>query len=234
MELTLDSASPLASIALTESGSLIAMHTWRTRAGHAAELLPALDVLLQRAGVQRTEVAAIFVNRGPGGYAGLRVGLSTALALAFALDADILGYGRLEADAYPYLPAGRPVLAVHDAGRGEVAWAVYAARGDEVDELSPPRIGPPPDLAASVTGTPLVVGEVPPALAALLAESAPDVTIITGPRAVRHAAAGAALSWHRYAAGARESRLALTPLYLREPNITAPRAHRPAPGSASR
>jgi tRNA A37 threonylcarbamoyladenosine modification protein TsaB len=84
--------------------------------------LPAIDRLLDSSGADRSSIAAVFVNRGPGAYAALRVGISTALALAFALDADLLGYGRLEADAFPFLGAAERVCAVHDAGR-RVAWA---------------------------------------------------------------------------------------------------------------
>src|SRR5918997_2719818 len=108
MELTIDTALPLASVAFTEQGALIAELTWSSSRGHAADLLPSIDRLLDTTGRARDEIAAVFVNRGPGGYAGLRVGISTALALAFALGADILGYGRLEADAYPYLLTDRP------------------------------------------------------------------------------------------------------------------------------
>jgi tRNA threonylcarbamoyladenosine biosynthesis protein TsaB len=224
MELTIDTASPLASVALSEQGVLVAELTWTSERGHAADLLPSVDRLLSTVGRQRSELAAVFVNRGPGGYAGLRVGISTALALAFALDAEVLGYGRLEADAYPYLPLGRSVCAVHDAGRGEFAWAVYQAQDGAVRELSPPRIGRPEEVAATLPPNCIVVGElrrfdVP------LPESASPVT---GAAAQRHAATGAELAWQRFAAGERHSRLALTPLYLREPNITAPRQPRNA------
>ncbi len=220
MELMIDTASPLASIALTSEGRLIAESSWATDRGHASELLPAIERLLESASVQRDALSAIFVNRGPGGYAGLRVGISTAMALAFALDADILGYGRLEADAYPYLALARPVCAVHDAGRGEFAWATYRDEDGQTVEIQAPRIGPPEQLAESIGDDYIVAGEVSARLRTRLPA---DLTIITGPSAVRRAGTAAALAWSRYAAGARDSHLALTPLYLREPNITAPR-----------
>ena len=224
MELTIDTASPLASVALSEHGALVAELSWTSGRGHAADLLPAVERLLDCARRQRSEIAAVFVNRGPGGYAGLRVGISTALALAFALDAEVLGYGRLEADAYPYLPLGRPVCAVHDAGRGEFAWAVYHAQDGEIGELSPPRIGGPEEVAATVPPGSIVVGEL-----RRFDEPLPEgVSRVTGAAVQRHAAVGAELAWRRFAAGARHSRLALTPLYLREPNITAPRQSRDA------
>jgi tRNA threonylcarbamoyl adenosine modification protein YeaZ len=220
MELTIDTASPVAGVALTEDSRLVAESSWSAGRGHATELLPAIDRLLDGAGVRLDTIGAIFVNRGPGAYAGLRVGISTALALAFALDADLLGYGRLEADAFPFLSLGRPVCAVHDAGRGEFAWAVYEMHGDRQRERQAPRIGPPEELVAGLPADALVAGEVPSRLRALLPA---DVSVVTGVAAMRRAATGAALAWERFAAGARDSRLALTPLYLREPNITAPR-----------
>lgn len=221
MELTIDTASPLAGIALTDQGRLTAESTWLAGRGHAAELLPAIERLLVGSAIEREAIAAIFVNRGPGGYAGLRVGISTAMALAFALDADLLGYGRLEADAYPFLMLGRPVCAVHDAGRGEFAWAIYQQGDRQIEEVQAPRIGPPESLVESLDQGMLLVGETPPRLLSLVPNHS---TVISGAAVARRAGTGAALTWQRYTAGARDSRLALTPLYLREPNITAPRA----------
>ena len=82
MELTIDTASALASVAITEAGHLVAELSWSAGRGHAADLLPNIERVLQSGGASRTAIDAIFVNRGPGGYAGLRVGISTALALA--------------------------------------------------------------------------------------------------------------------------------------------------------
>jgi tRNA threonylcarbamoyladenosine biosynthesis protein TsaB len=220
MELTIDTASPLAGLALTREGHLIAESNWSTERGHASELLPSIERLLTGASIQRDALSAIFVNRGPGGYAGLRVGISTAMALAFALDAGLLGYGRLEADAYPFLAVGRPVCAVHDAGRGEYAWAVYQQQNETFTELQAPRIGPPETLIDAIRDDFLLAGEV----SAKLRERLPaGQTVIAGPAAIRRAGTGAALAWQRYTAGARDNHHALTPLYLREPNITTPR-----------
>jgi tRNA threonylcarbamoyladenosine biosynthesis protein TsaB len=220
MELTIDTASPLAGVALTEEGRLIAESSWLTDRGHASELLPSIERLLAGAAVQRDALTAIFVNRGPGGYAGLRVGISTAMALAFALGADLLGYGRLEADAYPFLALGCPVCAVHDAGRGEFAWAVYRQWKESLEEIQAPRIGPPQALVDSIGDDYLLAGEISARLRQHLSDGP---TVITGPTVVRRAGTGAALAWQRYTAGARDSHHALTPLYLREPNITTPR-----------
>lgn len=227
MELTIDTASPVAGVALTDEGRLRAEWIWRSDRGHAAELLPAIDHLFIRAKADRGSVRAIFVNRGPGAYAGLRVGISAALALALAFDSDLLGYGRLEADAWPFLGGGRPVAAVHDAGRREYAWAIYRQDSEGIEEIVPPRMSDAQTLAAALPNDALIVGETPASLLTLLEGR----TILTGQAGPRRPATGAALAWSRYAADARDNRLALTPLYLREPHITQSRRDREAAAS---
>jgi tRNA threonylcarbamoyladenosine biosynthesis protein TsaB len=229
VELTIDTASAVASVALTEAGDLIAEVAWQAGRSHAAELLPTIERLIDGSGHDRRTIRAVFVCRGPGGYGGLRVGISTALALALALDADVLGYGRLEADAWPWLALGRPVCAVHDAGRREYAWAVYREQAGTTVELAAPAIGPAAALVEALPPDALVAGEVSAPLRSALGDRHPS-----GAAAMRHAATAAAMLWPRFAAGARDHRLALTPLYLREPNITPPRPPTPTTEPRSR
>src|SRR6266498_2602240 len=99
LAVALDTSSELAGVALVEDGLLLAETTWRTKRNHSRELLPSLDWLLGRVGRAKEDIGALFVCTGPGSYAGLRVGTSTAKALAYGLNAQIVGVGRLEADA---------------------------------------------------------------------------------------------------------------------------------------
>jgi tRNA threonylcarbamoyladenosine biosynthesis protein TsaB len=205
-------------VALTEQGALVADLAWRTRAGAAAELLPAVEQLLHRAGLARTAITAVFVCLGPGSYAGLRVGVSTAMGLAYTLGAGLLGVPRLEADAYVHAAASAPIVPVHAAGRGDFAWAVYASAGGW-RELAPARLSRPDALIADAPNA-LLCGEIDDELAGELRTSRPDLTIRCGPAHTRRAVTLAALAWTRYQAGARDSSLGLEPIYLREPHIT--------------
>lgn len=228
MELAIDTAGPVAGLALSREGALLADLAWHVRTSHAAELLPALTQLLERAGAAQRDLRAVFVCRGPGSYAGLRVGISTAMGLAYALDVDVLGVGRLEADAYVHAAYPGPVVAVHAAGRGDLAWAAYEGNGDW-RELMPPRLGRVEALVTAAPHGALICGEVDAALAELLSRQRPDVRVFAGPAHQRRAAMIAALAWPRFAAGARDNRYALEPLYLREPHITAGRTAHGAP-----
>lgn len=227
MELSIDTAAAQAGVALTDQGELVACLAWRTRGGAAAELLPAIEVLLRQAGVERQAITALFVCHGPGSYGGLRVGISTAMGLALTLEAGLLAVGRLEADAFVHAAYPGPIMPLHAAGRGDLAWAAYRSDG-HWQELSPPRLAPEEAIAQLAPPNALLCGEVSDELAAGLRAARPDLTIVTGAAHHRRAVTLAALAWPRYQSGSRSDRLALEPIYLREPNITVSRAERAA------
>jgi tRNA threonylcarbamoyl adenosine modification protein YeaZ len=60
---------------------------------HARDLSSAIRELLRRHGVEPRAVQGVIVARGPGSFTGLRVGLATAMTLAYAASARIVGIG---------------------------------------------------------------------------------------------------------------------------------------------
>ena len=220
LAVAIDTASEFAGLALFDSGRLISEHTWLSNRNHSRELLPGLDWLLQRAGRDKKEIGSVFICLGPGSYAGLRVGLSTAKALAFGLDAKIAGVGRLVADAFPFLGLiqGR-VFAVHAAGRAELAWAAYSRSDAEAahEEIAP-RLGPMEELLESVEVNDLVCGELatlPEPLMASLKDRETDPVEVRPFRAYAVGVLGRVC----LAAGQVDLADSLVPLYLREPAI---------------
>jgi tRNA threonylcarbamoyl adenosine modification protein YeaZ len=216
VEVALDTASEVAGVALSRNGELVAELTWRSHQNQSRELLPALDWLLARGGFERQAMEAISVCVGPGSYAGLRVGLSTAKALAYALDARIAGVGRLAADALPFaVEQGRRVVAVHAAGRAELAYAAYARRDNGLLELVAPRLGRRERLAADLQRGDIVCGAVDEATVELIERAG---AVWSEPQPARVLAV-AALGWQRLSRGDIDLAESLVPLYLREPAI---------------
>ena len=96
------------------------------RPRHAETLLPLLEQALAQAGIGWERVGRICVGTGPGGFTGLRLGISTARALSQGHDLPLVGVSSLEALASGIDPVNaEPVLAVIDARRGEVFAAAY-------------------------------------------------------------------------------------------------------------
>ena len=216
LELSLDTASDIASIALSREGRLLAELTWRCGRDHSRQLLPAVEGLLARHDATKDDLTALCVCIGPGSYAGLRAGVSTAKGLAFALELPLAGVGRVEIEAYAFASTRAPVVAVHRAGRSELAWAAYIA-DPGWRELTSPRLSPSEALIDALPAAALVTGEVDEALATALAER--GHRLVRGAATLRRAALLAELGWLRLQAGRPDDPKTLVPLYLREPAI---------------
>lgn len=97
----------------------------------ARSLTPLIGEILQSAGWQPSELTAIGVNIGPGSFTGLRVGITTAKTMAYALGTKIIGINTLAALAEPHVSAessaGKNIWALLDAQRQERFVARFSA-----------------------------------------------------------------------------------------------------------
>jgi tRNA threonylcarbamoyladenosine biosynthesis protein TsaB len=217
--LAIDTASDVAGTALMDGDSLLAETTWRAHQSHSVQLLPAIDWLLAHVGRSKAEIGAVAVSLGPGSYAGMRVGISTAKALAFGLDAEIVGIGRLAAEALPVAEAsGGRVVPVQAAGRAELAWAVYQRSEGDLLELARPLLGTPAELLAALRKGDVVTGDIDrldASTVGALAERGCRLVPASSARVV----AVARLGLRRLARGEADNADTLVPLYLRAPAI---------------
>ena len=170
-DLGIETAGDDASVAVLDGERVLAERRWRITTTASRELLGQIDAVLQEAGVGRDALARIAVDVGPGGYGSLRTAVATAQGIALGLAVPLAGVGRLEVDAFPHLAPGETVVAVHDAGRSGVAWAVYRACDLlESGQLAPPEVLLSPrieaidECARSAPSPARWCGEVPDAL----------------------------------------------------------------------
>lgn len=219
MELSLDTASDWAGIALSQEGRTLAELTWHCPRQHSVELMPAVERLLERQDVSKDRLTAVFVCVGPGGYASLRVGVSTAKGLAFALNIPLVGVGRLEVEAYAHGSQPHPgvICPLHLAGRREIAWALYKGPASEWQEVSAPRLSPIDDLPRLAPRDAIFCGEDTERLAPELAQRGVEPDRMAP--GLRRPSDLASLGWRRLASGLSDDPRSLTPLYLREPAI---------------
>lgn len=88
--LNIETATPVCSVALSKDGQLIALEETRERLKHATHLTRFIEACLATAKVTMNELDAIAVSKGPGSYTGLRIGLSTAKGICYALDKPLI------------------------------------------------------------------------------------------------------------------------------------------------
>ena len=120
MELLIDTSTRYASVGLSIDGVTVAENTWRSNRNHSVELVPYIQTLMDKVGVELDELKAIFVAKGLGAFSALRVGISTAKTLAYSLKIPIVSINTLKIESNPYLNLGYRVNAIIKAGRNQV------------------------------------------------------------------------------------------------------------------
>jgi tRNA threonylcarbamoyl adenosine modification protein YeaZ len=220
MELAIDTSTDWAGIALSKEGSVTSELVWKPGQNHTVELYPNLDNLLNAAGMGIQSISAVFVARGPGSYNGLRAGISAAKGLAFSLDVPLVAVGTLEIEAYPFAFTGLPICPVHDAGRGEIAVALYnSANGWKCVEQE--HLATPEKLCEEFHTRTVFCGEIPPSAVEIIKSSLGEKALIPETEArLRRPGVLSSLAWQRLQSGCCENVATLQPIYLRQPPIT--------------
>jgi tRNA threonylcarbamoyladenosine biosynthesis protein TsaB len=160
--LAIETATPSVGCALWDEGGPVASFMLVGRQRHAEVLMPAIDDLCRQAGWSVADLTGVAVDRGPGLFTGLRVGLATARAIAAACRLPAAGVTSLEALAHRHRRRTGLLVPVVDARRGEVYWALYHADGASLRELRPPAVASPETLAtelAELDGNAMAVGD---------------------------------------------------------------------------
>lgn len=128
----------------TESGQTTQRVLADTRA-HNERLMPTILEVMSEAGLELGNLDAIVAGMGPGPFTGLRVGMSTASALADALSIPLHGVCTHDAIAHTALAGANEkgaALVATDARRKEIYWATYRAG----QRLMGPAVSKPGDL----------------------------------------------------------------------------------------
>ena len=97
--LALETSAKSVSVAVTEDGVLLAQSYQNRGLTHSVTLMPLVDAMLQHAALSAQDMGLIAVAAGPGSFTGLRIGISAAKGLAWALDLPCCGVSTLEAMA---------------------------------------------------------------------------------------------------------------------------------------
>jgi tRNA threonylcarbamoyladenosine biosynthesis protein TsaB len=184
--------------------------------GRGRMLVPAIAAALEEAGVDRDGIRSIAVSIGPGSYTGLRIGVTAAKTMAWALSCDLAAVSTLEAiavDALERAPAlARRIVPVIDARRGELYAAAFVRESGALRRVMDDVAIPPAALAALLSPGDHLVGSGVSAYEELrIPEGATAEAAVAAPRPSTIARLGERL----LDAGLRVDVHAAAPAYLR-------------------
>ncbi len=123
--LAIESSGKTASVAIWEDNLTIAEFSIQAGLTHSQTLLPMLEDVREKLGLEMETIDAIAVAAGPGSFTGLRIGSATAKGLGFALEKPIIPVPTLEGMAYNLYGTEKLVCPLMDARRNQVYTALY-------------------------------------------------------------------------------------------------------------
>lgn len=103
---------------------------------HAERLHVFIEEIIKEAGIQLKDLAAVAVSQGPGSYTGLRIGVSAAKGLCYALNIPLIAVDTLQTLATRVKVKEGLIIPMIDARRMEVYSAVFNSNFEKKREVS--------------------------------------------------------------------------------------------------
>ena len=124
--LNLETSSTNCSVSLCNHGEILVFKEDNDKGySHAEKLHVFIDDVISESGFTKNDIEAIAVSKGPGSYTGLRIGVSAAKGLCFALDVPLISISTLEALAHQVKIEEGFIVPMMDARRMEAYTAVF-------------------------------------------------------------------------------------------------------------
>src|SRR5215218_6183318 len=128
--LILETSGRAARIGLARGREIVRAAELDSARRHAKEMVPTIDAFLKAEALRPADLTGIMVSRGPGSYTGLRVGLATAKALAYATGCQLRAVDTFAAIAEQVPANAQFVNVIADALQGQVYAQHFAWRHD--------------------------------------------------------------------------------------------------------
>lgn len=216
--LALETSAKAVSAAVVEDGVVLASAYQNMGLTHSVTLMPLVDAMLKNAGLTAQNMTLIAVAAGPGSFTGLRIGVSAAKGLAWALSLPCCGVSTLEAMAENARTFEGTIICAMDARRQQVYNAVFDCRDGVLTRRCEDRAVALEVLAEELKGNEspkMIVGDGAKLCYTYLSEQGIPCRMAP-PNSLYQRASGVALVAERIAAqGKTVSAQELRPVYLR-------------------
>ncbi|MCD4731841.1 MAG: tRNA (adenosine(37)-N6)-threonylcarbamoyltransferase complex dimerization subunit type 1 TsaB [Bacteroidales bacterium] len=147
--LSIETATPVCSVALAKDHEVLAIKESAKKNSHSEIVTVFIDELMKENQISFKDLDVVAVSKGPGSYTGLRIGVSTAKGLCYALDIPLIAVNTLQslsigASKDYQFDEGLPVLfcPMIDARRMEVYCALFDKNNREVRKTKAEIIEP--------------------------------------------------------------------------------------------
>jgi tRNA threonylcarbamoyladenosine biosynthesis protein TsaB len=218
--LALDTSTDVASVAISENNVIIGEFSCNKGKTHSQKLMPMVKSLLDKVGLCAADMDAFSAAVGPGSFTGLRIGVTTVKAMAFAAGKPVISIPTLDALAYNLPVPASMVCPVIDARNNQVYTAVYRFIDGKLKRLTDYmgiHINELVDIIRKMEGEVILLGDAARMHGDFFVQElegrvqiAPQNTVLS------RASSVAALASDAYVAGKLENCYDMVPFYLRK------------------
>lgn len=127
--LTIESSGTVAGACIFQDERVIATKMIDNGLTHSQKLMGCVDEVVQEARINKKQLTTVAVGVGPGSFTGLRIGVTTAKAIAQALDIPVIPINTLDAIAYNVMLFKGVICPMIDARREQIYTGIYEADG---------------------------------------------------------------------------------------------------------
>jgi tRNA threonylcarbamoyladenosine biosynthesis protein TsaB len=216
--LAIDTATLVSSVALATVDNVLAEITLQTKKTHSELLMPHIAKLLDMAQVAKSDLKGVAVSIGPGSFTGLRIGLSTAKTLAYALHIPVVGVPTLAAMAYGCPVPGVILAPMLDAQKGNVYQALFEWHQGELKEIQPAIVTEVTTALESLSQQErpvIVMGESAVMYRDKIEQIGKNLILAAPHVVIQRASSVAGLGYKLIKQGVRHDVMGLEPLYIR-------------------
>lgn len=133
--LNIETATKNCSVSLAKEGkTILCKEIAEEGYSHAERLHVFIEDLVQEAGIHFKDIQAIAVSQGPGSYTGLRIGVSAAKGLCYALNVPLIAVDTLQVLASQVQVEDGLIIPMIDARRMEVYSAIFNVKFEKIRE----------------------------------------------------------------------------------------------------
>lgn len=134
--LGIDSSARSASAAITDGEKVLGCFYINTGLTHSQTLMPMIESLLKNANVRLDDIDLIAVNKGPGSFTGIRIGVAAAKGMADVRKLPVYGASTLCSMAYNLIDSDCISCCAMDARCGQVYYALFDITDGKITRLT--------------------------------------------------------------------------------------------------
>lgn len=134
--LAIDTSTVIASVALMDDEKLLGEYSINNKKTHSQKLMVMINEIMRNLDLNPSDIDVFAASIGPGSFTGLRIGVTTVKALAFATNKPVVGVPTLDALAYNIVTSKFMICPILDARNNQVFTALYEAKGKKLERIT--------------------------------------------------------------------------------------------------